>query len=61
MSLEGAKAKESGTGRVKKSPNPSIFDKLFSVYLTPKALKGLKSKGDNFSKIVSEARKLSKR
>jgi len=45
----------------KYAPNSQLYDKLFAIYLTPKALNGLKQRGDNFSKIVKEAKKLSKR
>lgn len=62
LSVDGAFAKNGKTIRVgRKQHNPSIFDKLFSIYLTPKALKGIKAKGDNFAKIVKEARNKSKR
>jgi hypothetical protein len=34
---------------------------LFAVYLTPKALRGIRAKDDNFSRIIKEAKQLSKR
>ena len=31
-----------------------MYDRLFSIYLTPKALEDIKSRADNFSKVVME-------
>ena len=33
-----------------------MYDRLFSIYLTPKTFKKIKSRAENFSKIVVESR-----
>ena len=58
LSVKRANAKDGSILRGKRALNPAAYDKLFAVYLTPKAFKELKSKGDNFSKVLSEARKV---
>ena len=41
--------------------NKNTYDRLFSIYLTPKAFKEITQKGDHFSKIVGSAQRIPKK
>lgn len=56
MTTSEKKSRSKSKG-IKKQLNSIMYDRLFSIYLTPKAFDEIKSKADNFAKVVSDVKK----
>ncbi len=58
MGVPSSEGRRKGAAsKVKKQINSIMYDRLFSIYLTPKAFDDIRIKSEHFAKIINETKK----